>query len=152
MDNAYINIRKALPSDCDEIYEIEKSCFSDAWSKESIMQTMANPNAMILIALVDDKISGFINLTYVVGELTINNIAVMPDYRQRGIADRLITSAFDEFPSSEIAMLEVRASNSPAQKLYKKHGFYTVGKRKNYYQSPVEDAWLMTKDMKNGQE
>lgn len=149
--NSKITIRKALPSDCDDIYDIERTCFSDPWSKEIIMLSLTNPIETILVATVDDKTAGFINLSYVVGELTINNIAVMPDYRKQGIADKLIALAFDEFPDTEVSLLEVRAGNTPAQKLYEKHGFYKVGERKDYYKNPVEDAWLMTKDMKNGQ-
>mgnify|MGYP002582415600 FL=1 len=41
--------------------------------------------------------------------------------------------------------LEVRESNLAARRLYEKNGFEIVGKRKNYYEKPAEDAILMSK-------
>lgn len=150
MNSTDIEIRKAVLADCNDICDIENACFSDPWSKESFEYQISSPHAEILVALIGKKITGFINLAYVVGELTINNIAVMREYRKKGIADMLMNAAFTLFPDTELAYLEVRAGNIPAQRLYEKHGFYKVGERRNYYQDPVEDAWLMTKDMRNG--
>ncbi|MBQ9374968.1 MAG: ribosomal protein S18-alanine N-acetyltransferase [Ruminococcus sp.] len=145
-----ISIRRAKIGDCDDIFAIESACFSSPWSKQSFSEQIDNPNADIFVGVADDTIVGFVNVTLVVGELTINNIAVMPDYRKQGVADRLLDAVFAEYANAECCLLEVRASNTPAQKLYKKHGFCKVGERKAYYQNPVENALLMTKDMKNG--
>ena len=53
------------------------------------------------------------------------------------------------FPEADSAYLEVRESNMPAQKLYEKHGFVKTGERKNYYKNPIENAILMSKNMKD---
>ena len=75
------------------------------------------------------------------------NVAVHPDYRRRGIAEKLIMALVQALKErkSHWLMLEVRASNEPAIKLYEKLGFSEVGRRKNYYDSPKEDAILMTR-------
>ena len=75
----------------------------------------------------------------------MDNIAVAPEARRRGVADALL-SVLTSFGRDNLAvlMLEVRASNLPAVALYEKHGFAAVGRRKNYYEAPKEDAVLMT--------
>ena len=84
-------------------------------------------------------------LSVVLDEGNLDNIAVAPDYRRRGVADALL-GAVTGFGRAHLAalLLEVRASNAPAIALYEKHGFAAVGRRKNYYEAPKEDAILMT--------
>ncbi len=139
-----IEITEMTLNDCREVWEIENACFSDPWSEKLFTEQIGNPNAKILIAKSNDKIVGFINLWFVAGELTINNIAVLQQFRHLGIGEMLLRKGIGAFPNVECVLLEVRASNLAAQKLYKKLGFVQVGLRKNYYKSPIEDAWLMT--------
>lgn len=142
-----ILIRKALENDCPEILNIENACFSDPWSEDYFLRELRNPLCTILAAFDGDTAAAFINVWYVAGELTINNIAVIESYRRRGIAERLINAAFTLYPQTELALLEVRASNTAAQKLYKKLDFIQTGIRKSYYSDPTEDALLMTKTL-----
>ena len=116
-----ILIRKALDYDCPEILNIENVCFSDPWSEDYFLRELRNPLCTIL--------------------------AVIESYRRRGIAERLINAAFTLYPQAELALLEVRASNTAAQKLYKKLDFIQTGIRKSYYSDPTEDALLMTKTL-----
>ena len=76
----------------------------------------------------------------------ITNVAVFPEQRRRGIAGQLLQVFLNFAEANRLAFLtlEVRASNAPAIALYRKHGFQTVGQRRNYYQKPDEDALLMT--------
>ena len=100
----------------------------------------------ILLALGEDgALLGYAVLSTVLDEGNLDNIAVAPDCRRRGVADVLL-SALTAFGRARLAclMLEVRASNAPAIALYEKHGFRAVGRRKNYYDAPREDAILMT--------
>ncbi|MFB0921525.1 MAG: ribosomal protein S18-alanine N-acetyltransferase, partial [Oscillospiraceae bacterium] len=88
---------------------------------------------------------GYIGLMYVLDEGYISNVAVSPVYRRRGVADALIEALIERTKDTLAFMtLEVRESNHAAKYLYSKHGFETVGKRKNYYDRPKEDALLMT--------
>ena len=74
-----------------------------------------------------------------------------PQARRQGVADALL-STLTGFGRDRLAalMLEVRASNAPAIALYEKHGFAAVGRRKNYYSAPREDAILMTLEFEHG--
>ncbi|WP_164489164.1 ribosomal protein S18-alanine N-acetyltransferase [Ruminococcus sp. Marseille-P6503] len=140
-----ILIRKISENDCNDIWKIEKDCFSDHHSKDSFRRELNNPLCAILAAFDENIPVGFINVWFVAGELTINNIAVIEKYRRQGIAEKLINAALELYPQTESAMLEVRASNAAAQKLYEKLDFIKVGVRKSYYSDPKEDALLMTK-------
>ena len=84
-------------------------------------------------------------LSTVLDEGNLDNIAVAPAYRRQGVADALLSvvTGFGREHLSRL-MLEVRASNAPAIALYEKYGFAAVGRRKNYYDAPREDAVLMT--------
>ena len=76
------------------------------------------------------------------------NVAVHPDYRRQGIAEGLIAVLVDKLRENEVycLLLEVRASNDPAKALYEKLGFVEVGRRKNYYRNPREDALILRKE------
>ena len=89
-------------------------------------------------------------IAYVLGRLIapeaeIYRIAVLPDYRQRGIGYRLLSYAVktERGRGLECAFLEVREGNIAARALYRAFGFSEMGKRKNYYKNPTEDAVVM---------
>ena len=82
--------------------------------------------------------------TVVADEMTIDSVAVAPDYRRKGYASALIDLAIKQAKAA-VVMLEVRESNTAAISLYQSLGFEKVGLRKNYYERPVENAVLMTK-------
>ena len=88
---------------------------------------------------------GYAVLSVILDEGNLDNIAVARPARRRGVGDALL-SVLTGFGREHLAclMLEVRASNAPAIALYEKHGFAAVGRRKNYYDAPREDAVLMT--------
>ena len=77
----------------------------------------------------------------------IGNVAVAPDSRRRGIGAALLKALFAESErrGAAVLQLEVREGNFAARRLYEKNGFEIVGKRKNYYEKPAEDAILMSK-------
>lgn len=126
---------------------LEKRCFpAEPWSEALFQDALDNPGVCVLLALrEDDAVLGYAVLSVVLDEGSLDNIAVAPEFRRRGVADALL-SALTAFGREHLAclMLEVRASNAPAIALYAKHGFAAVGRRKNYYSAPREDAVLMT--------
>ena len=127
---------------------IEKECFSDPWSENSIASELKNGLALWLVAVNDDTVVGYIGSQTAAGETDVMNIAVHPDWRRRGIAQSLIECLVVELKNrgSEALMLEVRASNGPAISLYEKLGFRQVGRRPNYYRNPKEDALILRKE------
>ena len=131
-----------------QIAELEKLCFNDPWSVNSIASELNNRLSFWLVAVEDDCVVGYVGSQTVLGETDMMNIAIHPDYRNRGIAVELISELIQELirHGSHGLMLEVRASNEPAKSLYSKLGFETVGIRKNYYRNPKEDALILRKE------
>ena len=83
----------------------------------------------------------------VLDEGYVTNIGVLPDHRKKGIGKALTNQLIDYSVSQKLAFLslEVRVSNTPAINLYTSLGFKEVGKRKNFYSNPKEDALIMTR-------
>ena len=137
-----------------QVAALERACFSRPWSEESLQGELWNDSAVIIVAEGEDgTVLGYAGLQTVLDEGYINNVAVDEKFRRQGVADELI-AAFVRFGQAKLAFLtlEVRASNAPAISLYAKHGFVEVGRRKNYYEAPKEDAVLMTLYFANGTE
>ena len=131
-----------------DIAEIEKLCFSDPWSENSITYELPNPLSLWLVAVEDDKVVGYVGSQSVLGEADMMNLAVHPDYRRRGIARKLVLELIEQLKTqgSHVLILEVRASNDPAIALYTDLGFTQVGRRPNYYFKPKEDALILRKE------
>lgn len=130
------------------IAELEKICFSDPWSESSIASELSNPLSCWLVAVEGEKVAGYIGSQTVMGETDMMNVAVHPDFRRQGVAKALILALVDALKErgSHWLMLEVRQSNAPARALYAKLGFAEVGRRKNYYRNPKEDALILRKE------
>ena len=133
----------------DEIAELERICFSTPWSRNMLAEELDNACSAFLVALDDsDKVVGYAGLQVVLDEGYIANVAVRPECRRQGIAAKLLQVFLDFAQANRLAFLtlEVRASNYEAIALYGSRGFRSVGRRKNYYEHPREDAIIMTKE------
>ena len=131
-----------------QIAQLEKLCFSDPWSENSIASELENELAYWLAAMEGGTVAGYIGSQTVMGETDMMNVAVHPDYRRRGIAEALVNALVEALKEqgSHSLTLEVRASNLPAQRLYEKLGFIMIGKRPRYYHNPKEDAYILRKE------
>ena len=141
-----IEIREADISDIDRFLEIEKASFKDPWSREMFLSDLFDRDRRIYLkAVIGDELAGFIGLWFIVDECHIVNIAVRPDFRNRGIAKSLVKRAVMEGEKRNIRnfTLEVRAGNCEAVKLYEDLGFKQAGLRKNYYEKEQEDGIIM---------
>ena len=130
------------------VAELEAMCFSDPWSINSVASELNNPLALWLVAIEEDKVVGYVGSQTVMGESDMMNVAVHPNYRRCGIARMLIDAlvvALKERDSNCLT-LEVRASNEPAIALYTDLSFTEVGRRRNYYRNPKEDALILRKE------
>ena len=133
-----------------QVAALEKLCFpSDPWSEALFRDALDSPGTVLLLAEGEDgAVLGYAVLSSVLDEGNLDNIAVAPSCRRQGMADALLTALTNIGRASlSVLFLEVRASNLPAVALYEKHGFVPVGRRKNYYDAPREDALLMTLDL-----
>ena len=131
-----------------QIAQLEKICFSDPWSEKSIASELNNELAFWLTAMEGEQVAGYIGSQTVMDESDMMNVAVHPDFRRRGIAEALVNELVARLKSRESRSLtlEVRASNLSAITLYEKLGFSQIGRRKNYYRNPREDALILRKE------
>ena len=133
-----------------QVAALERVCFpTDPWSEALFRDALENPHTAALLAEGEDgAVLGYAVLSAVLDEGNLDNIAVDPNCRRRGVADALL-SALTDFGRGRLSVLflEVRSSNLPAVALYEKHGFVPVGRRKDYYDAPREDAILMTLEL-----
>ncbi|MCC0637178.1 MULTISPECIES: ribosomal protein S18-alanine N-acetyltransferase [unclassified Clostridioides] len=145
-----VKIEEMTIKDIDEVFEVEKNCFEDYWSKESFRKELSNEVAKYIVAKLDGKVVGYVGIWLILDEGHINNVAVHSDYRGKKIGDKLIKRLVDLCKDNNIASmtLEVRASNKIAQNLYRKYGFKMGGIRKEYYNDNKEDAIIMWNQLK----
>lgn len=132
--------------DIDDILIIENLCFLIPWTEQSFHDEISkNRHAHYKIIIFENKIIGYIGFWQVLDEGHITNIAIHPEYRNRGLASLLLenTLIFCKNINVESLTLEVRKSNLPARSLYKKYGFIEEGCRKKYYSDNNEDAIIM---------
>ncbi len=136
--------------DLSEVVDIEEASGLNRWGYDSYQRELyTNPDSVMLVArsphLEGRGVIGFFAGWTVADEMHINNIASHPDYRRIGVGHRLIEHAINEAAMRGVSfvLLEVRASNEIAQTLYKKLGFNYVSRRRDYYRSPTEDAFVM---------
>ncbi|MBQ0111426.1 MAG: tRNA (adenosine(37)-N6)-threonylcarbamoyltransferase complex transferase subunit TsaD [Oscillospiraceae bacterium] len=124
----------------EEIFAIESACFADPWAKEVIEKS---DNTHFLVYYAQSKAAGYVSTNLVAGEGFINNIAVLPQYRRRGIAKELLNKLLALYlPVCDNISLEVRESNAAAIDLYKSRSFEEIGRRRDFYRHPTEDALI----------
>jgi len=134
-------------SDLDEVLAIEQASFPSPWHRRHFQHELhRNPHGWNLVLRGKHRLLGYASLWRIEDELTLNNIAVDPSYRGRGLAHGFLRAILAEARrrGCRTAMLDVRPSNVAARRLYASHGFVEVGRRRNYYQLEGEDSILMT--------
>ena len=147
MDN--IEIREAFLTDADDIAFIEEECFSTPWSRKSIAESISHSPWHLLVAIYDGKIIGYGGVYLILDEGQISNIAVLRQYRGKGVGHAILNSIIELCTHEGCAKitLELRKSNNVARALYEKCGFTIVGERPKFYSNPIEDAILMDKGL-----
>lgn len=124
--------------------EIERACFHAPWSENMLREELGK--GIFLVAEQDGRTAGLRRLPDRARRGVYYQCAVSPDFRRQGIARALIAELTAKAGENKLAFvtLEVRESNAPAIALYTGAGFAPVGKRKNFYSNPTENAVLMT--------
>ena len=142
-------------SDIDEVSEIERMCFPSPWKTSAFVEELSCRDAFDWVVKETGETGGNSIIAYICSRLIIQDmyilkIAVTPRRQRQGIASWLLEKCFvlASEKNVQIAFLDVRPSNIPAIKLYKKLGFHTVGIRPNYYIETREDALVMRKHLK----
>ena len=143
--NTCFKIIRANKRHVKAIHELEKECFSDPWSIQSLKYEVTHPQSICLVAVNNKRVLGYISMRHILDEGHINNIAVNVQARRQGIGQQLIETLISEAKIQGITSftLEVRSKNHDAISLYEKLGFETCGQRKDYYHTPTDDALVM---------
>ncbi|MGH9322174.1 MAG: ribosomal protein S18-alanine N-acetyltransferase [Vicinamibacteria bacterium] len=140
-------------SHLDEVLAIERASYEHPWTRNAFEVEMArDPVSWARVALTAEepaRVAGYCVAWILFEHLHIQNLAVHPDHRRRGLGRFLLVRALEEGSRERTttALLEVRRSNHAAQNLYRNLGFREMGSRKDYYSQPREDALVFQKDL-----
>ncbi len=140
-------LRPAAEGDLNQIVQIERVSFADPWTEESFRRLLGGHPAIfqVIECPPDSRVAGYV-IAFAVGEdAELLNVAVEPTFRGRGLAGQMLDAVLIELGGRGVrtAFLEVRESNNAARALYGSRGFTEIGRRRNYYRRPVEDALVM---------
>ena len=121
--------------------------FADPWSTQDFRDCVSS-DAVFLIAETAEGLAGYVVALDAADEGEILNLAVASGGRRHGLGRALVQEVLAVLAErgAEHVYLEVRESNAPARALYAAHGFQEVGRRKEYYRRPVEDAVVLRRD------
>ncbi|HXX43524.1 MAG TPA: GNAT family N-acetyltransferase [Candidatus Acidoferrales bacterium] len=143
-------IRPIEARDVDSILAVQSVCPEIAQWTAWDYARVARGEMAGWVAEEDGVVRGFLVARRIGGDLEILNFAVHPDSRRRGVGAGLLQQSFawGKTFGAEKSLLEVRASNLGALRFYEKHGFEVIGRRKQYYVAPVEDALVLSAPLK----
>lgn len=138
--------------DLAEVHAIEVRSFPNPWHKTTFLGEIQNRSIAypyVAVSEPERAIIGYIMFWLIEDEGQINNIAVHPDFRGKGIGEEILRFALDKMRhlGGTFVTLEVRQSNAAAIALYQKMGFTLLGVRERYYQNPTEDAQVLSLDL-----
>ena len=137
-------------TDLEGVLDVEAESFSNPWTRDMYAWELQNRSVchIYVVRMQDCEVVGFCAFWLVLDEIHINNVAVRPEFRGRGIGTSLLHHVLAEAKrlGARRATLEVRASNAAAQRLYERLGFYVAATRRDYYANPVEDALILWRD------
>jgi ribosomal-protein-alanine N-acetyltransferase len=128
------------------VVALERACRLSSRGEEGYLKLLEDERWLLLIVRESTKIVAVFSAQMVADELQIDNIAVAESFRQQRLGTTLLTRALERAKEKEIvtAILEVRSGNLAAVRLYGRQGFAVVGRRKDYYHDPPDDALLMS--------
>ncbi|MBU4254345.1 MAG: ribosomal protein S18-alanine N-acetyltransferase [Acidobacteria bacterium] len=142
--------RRMVESDIPDILVIERYSFPNPWKPAAFVGEVHNSpisHPMVLVSRAENNIVGYVIYWQIKEEVQINNIALHPNFRGRGLGTIMMKYVFERVTlnGARYIILEVRPSNTTALHLYEKFGFSVLGVRKGYYINPAEDALVMGK-------
>ena len=149
-------LREIIDQDIKELIALERDVYfgETPWTKSAFLSEIHSPIPHLYICMVtrQSTIAGFIGSRLIGNDTHITNIAVATAFQNRGIGKLLIDEVenFAIMNDCETLSLEVRLSNTDAQRLYRRLGFSARNIRKNYYTENNEDALDMIKRLEVG--
>jgi ribosomal-protein-alanine N-acetyltransferase len=149
-----ISLRRMREGDLPAVMAIETVSFSNPWSEETFRGEIQNRPISHPFVIVDGPsacVVGYLIYWQIQQDVQVNNIAVHPDFRGRGVGETALRAglALAVAAGAAFVTMEVRPSNAPALALYRKLGFRVMGVRQGYYTNPNEDAYVMGLSLSN---
>jgi [ribosomal protein S18]-alanine N-acetyltransferase len=153
-----IRVRPMDVADLDQVIAIERASFTMPWTLDTFRGLLRRADADLFVAEVADgpvagrRVVAYAAVWMVVDQAELGDIAVAAEWRRRGIARRLMDTVLEHVGRRGVReiFLEVRPSNHEARRLYERYGFAAIGRRKNYYSSPREDALVLRRPVVPG--
>jgi [ribosomal protein S18]-alanine N-acetyltransferase len=137
-------------SDLEAVLEIEELSFNNPTTRDWYQRELQRQDVCFIYVLrvPEHRVAGFCAFWRIATEMHINNLAIRPELRGRGLGGVLLDASLAAAAGlgATSATLEVRRSNVAARALYARAGFYEAGVRRNYYTQPVEDALILALD------
>jgi [ribosomal protein S18]-alanine N-acetyltransferase len=148
--NTPILMRDMTPADVPAVVAIERASYSVPWSEATFRGLLRRRDAELIVATMDDRVIGYAVFWCVVDQGELGNVAVSAAARRRGVGELLVSEIIHRAAGRRVreVFLEVRPSNQTARRLYDRFGFTPVGRRRNYYQEPVEDALVLRRPVR----
>lgn len=146
---AKIEVLPMRAADAADAARLEALCFSPPRTEKALLEELRDPLHAIFAAFADGEFAGYAGMRYAADEGYVDDVAVLPQFRRRGVGNSLVTALLQYAGAKELAFLslEARASNTPALALYRQLGFEEAGRRKGFYTQPAEDAVILTKPL-----
>ena len=144
-----VQLRRLEAGDLDRVEAIEREAYPTPWSRSMFDAELRKPSSLALGAFTeDDVLVGYAFVSRYVDAWHVMNVAVVDEYRRRGIASALLERLFDVTATDPRRgyTLEVRVSNGGAIRLYETLGFEPRGVRRGYYTDNREDALIMWRE------
>jgi [ribosomal protein S18]-alanine N-acetyltransferase len=147
-----ITLRSMTAADVPAVLAIEYESYSVPWSESTFRGLLRRRDAELIVAEADCRIVGYAIFWTVLDQSELGNVAVTPAWRRRGVGEILVAEVIRRTAEQGVreVFLEVRPSNEQARRLYERFGFTQVGRRRNYYQAPVEDALVLRRPLRSG--
>lgn len=142
---AGVNLRDMTTVDVPAVVAIERASYSMPWSDATFRGLLRRRDAEMVTAESGGRVVGYAAFWCVVDQGELGNVAVSSEWRGHGLGARLVEEILRRASLRGVreVFLEVRPSNAVARQLYERLGFRPVGRRRNYYQAPVEDALVL---------
>lgn len=140
-----VALRDMTAEDIDAVVTIERASYSVPWSEATFRGLLRRRDAELVVAQAGREVAGYAAFWCVVDQGELGNVAVAEAWRGRGLGALLVADVVRRAARRGIRelFLEVRPSNTVARSLYERFGFAPAGRRRNYYQEPVEDALVL---------
>lgn len=140
-----ITLRPMAAADLPAVMTIELTSYSMPWTEATFRGLLRRQDADCIVAEGAGRPVGYAVSWSVLDQCELGNVAVSRAWRGMGIGRTLVGDVLRRAAERRVreVFLEVRPSNPVAQRLYFSLGFEVVGRRRAYYQNPIEDALVM---------